>query len=47
MIKYKFISATKEYSSFEKFVPAPYLRKNFEIDYNSLSNDYANINNKI
>lgn len=32
MIKYKFISATKEYSSFEKFVPAPYIRKNFEID---------------
>ncbi len=31
MITNKFISATKEYSTFYNFVPAPYMRKTFEI----------------
>jgi len=31
MITNNFISATKEYSSFDNFVPAPYIRKTFEI----------------
>lgn len=30
MFSLKFIAATKEYSSFEKHVPAPYLRKSFD-----------------
>ena len=29
----RFISATKEYCEFLHFVPAPYLRKTFEVDF--------------
>ena len=29
----RFISATKEYCEFLHFVPAPYLRKTFELDF--------------
>ena len=32
MFSTKFVSATRDYSTFEKMVPAPYLRKSFEID---------------
>lgn len=31
MFSTKFVSATRDYSTFEKMVPAPYLRKSFEI----------------
>ena len=29
MLSTKFVSATKEYTTYEKHIPAPYLRKNF------------------
>lgn len=32
-MKAQFISATKEYGSMEKYIPAPYLRKTFELDF--------------
>ena len=32
MISSKFIKATNEYSTFEKNIPAPYIRKTFEIE---------------
>ena len=31
----KFIKAGNEYSSFEKYVPAPYLRRTFQMDSKS------------